>query len=103
MKQASTAQIDVTAIPTQLAALLNVSEWLAGIMLSLFILLLVLLPTMYLTKGKAYGVYIIFSMAVLAPLVGLGWFPVYVYIVILLLLALGFGKKLRDFIGSVGQ
>lgn len=99
----STAEIDVTAIPAQLASLLNVSEWLAGIFLSIFILMLILTPTMYLTKGKAYGLYIIFSMATLAPLVGLGWFPVYIYIVILLLLALGFSQKLRDFIGSVGQ
>lgn len=99
----STAQIDVTEIPAQLASLLNISEWLSGIILSIFILMLILTPTIYLTKGKAFGLYIIFSMATLAPLVGLGWFPVYIYVLILLLLALGFSEKLRDFIGSVGR
>jgi len=99
----STAAIDVTEFPAQVAALTGLSEWLAGTVISLFVLMVILLPIVYLTKGKAFALYIILSMAVLAPLVGLGWFPVYIYFLILFLLALGFSQKLRDFLGSVGQ
>jgi hypothetical protein len=93
----------VTEFPTILATQLGISDWIAGIILSLFVLLLILLPSMYLTKGKAYGVYIILGMAVLAPLVGLGWFPVYIYIIVLFLIALGFSSKLRDFLGGLNR
>lgn len=86
-----------------LSSLIGISEWLSGIVLSLFILMLVMVPTIYLTKGKSYGLYIVFSLVTIAPLVGLGWFPLYIYVIILLLLALGFSEKLRDFLGGLNK
>jgi hypothetical protein len=100
---ANATTFEVTEIPTYIDNQLNCGEFVAGLLVILLLLLIVILPTMYLTKGKAYGVYIILSMAVLAPLVGLGWFPVYVYIIILFLIALKFSQALRDFLGSVGR
>lgn len=75
--------------------------FIGGLIASLILLCLVLFPTMILTKGKAYSLYILLSLAVLAPLVGLGWFPVYVYIIIVLLIALKFGKEMADFLGGL--
>lgn len=94
---------EVTEIPTYLDNQLGVGTFIGGLIASLFVLGIVMIPLIYLTKGKAYSLYIIFSMAILAPLVGLGWFPVYVYVIILLLLAFGFSEKLRDLLGSVGR
>lgn len=101
MKQASTGEIDLMEIPSQLAGLLNVSEWLAGLFLSLFILMLIMLPTMYLTKGKQGALYIIIGMVTLAPLTGIGWFPVWVYIIIVLAIAFGMGRQIIDFFGGL--
>lgn len=97
------AAFEVTEVPTYIDNQLGVGEFIGGLLASLFILMLFLLPTIYLTKGKQASLYIILSLVILAPLIALGWFPVYVYILILLLLALGFGKKITDFLGGIGK
>lgn len=94
---------DVMQVPTYVDDQLGCGVFIAGLLVSLVVLSLIMIPTMYLTKGKAYSLYIIFSMVILAPLTALGWFSVWVYILILLLLALGFGSKIADFLGGVGK
>lgn len=61
----------------------------------------VMIPVIILTKGKQYTLYIIVSMATIAPLVGLGWFPVWIYMIIILMIALAFGQKIADTIGGL--
>lgn len=92
---------DLTEVPRYLDNQLNCGTFVGGLLASIAVLCIVMLPLMLMTKGKAYSVYIIFSMATIAPLVGLGWFPVYVYIIIILLIALKFGQQIADFLGGL--
>ena len=92
---------DIAEVPAYLDSQLNCGEFVGGLIASVVCLMIVLLPTMYLTKGKAYSLYIVLSFAVLAPLVGLGWFPVWLYIIIILAIALGFGEKISSFLGGI--
>lgn len=94
----------VSDVPSSIESGLGITGsdgFIGGLIASLVLLCLVLFPTMILTKGKAYSLYILVSMAVLAPLVGLGWFPIYVYIIIVLLIALKFGRELADLLGGL--
>lgn len=94
---------DIMEVPTYVNDQLGCGEFIAGLLVSLVIFSLIMLPTIYLTKGKAYSIYIVMGMVILAPLVAFGWFPIYIYIIIIFLLAFGFSSKLRDFFGSVGR
>lgn len=94
---------EVSDVPSYLDEQLGCGEFVGGLIASVVLLCIVMLPTMYLTKGKAYSLYIIFGLLVLAPLVGLGWLPVWLYIIIILLIALGFGKQLAVFFGGIGK
>lgn len=77
--------------------------FIGGLIASVALLVIVMLPLIYLTRGKAYSLYIIFSLLTLAPLVGLGWVPIWLYIIVLLLIAMGFGKELAKFLGGLGK
>ncbi len=92
---------DLTEVPTYIDNQLGVGEFIGGLLASIFILMLTLVPLMVLTKGKQYTVYIIVALAVLAPLVGLGWFPIWVYILIVLAIAVGLGRQISDAIGGL--
>ena len=94
---------DIMEVPTYLDEQFACGEFVGGLLASLILLCIVMLPLMYLTKGKAYSIYILFGLLVLAPLVGLGWLPVWLYIIIVLLIALGFGKQLAGFFGGLGR
>jgi len=92
---------DIMEVPTYIDEQFGCGEFVGGLLASLVLLSLILLPLMYLTKGKAYGIYIVFGLLVLAPLVGLGWLPVWLYIIIILALAIGFGRKLAEVLGGL--
>lgn len=95
------SSLDFTELPTYLDNQIGVGTFIAGLLCSLIGLSLVMLPLIYLTKGKAYSLYIFFGLIVTAPFVGLGWFPVWLFIIIVLAIALGFGQKLADFLGGL--
>lgn len=100
---ANAAPVAIQDLPERVAYQFTIDEWLAGMLLSIGVLMLVMLPTIYLTKGKQMTLYIIFALAVLAPLVGLGWFDLWAYIIILLAIAAGFSKQLINFFGGIGR
>lgn len=95
--------IDITEFPSILGAQLGISDWIAGSILGVFILMLILLPTIYLTKGKQYSLYIIVCIVVMSPIIAIGWFPVWTFIIIILLIAVGFGRQIADFLGGIGR
>lgn len=80
---------------------LNTGTFVAGLLISMVILVLTLLPVLVMTKGKIFSLYILLSLAILAPLVGLGWFPIWLYIIIVLAIALGMGQKIADALGGL--
>ncbi len=97
----SASSFNVTAIPSQVGSQLGVDAFIGGLLISILLLMLVLIPTMIMTRGKAYSVYLVLALATLAPLTALGWFNVWVFIVIVLVIALGTGQKVAEFLGGL--
>lgn len=92
---------DFTQLPTYLDNQIGVGTFVAGLLLSLVFEMFVLIPVMLMTRGKYFSLYMVFFFAVAAPLVGLGWFPIWLYIILILAIALGFGEKIAGWIGGV--
>lgn len=92
---------DIMSVPEYLDNQLGCGTFIGGLIASIAVLMLTLLPVMIMTKGKQYTLYIVLFFAVLAPLVGLGWFPIWLYIILLIGIALGLGQKISDMIGGL--
>lgn len=92
---------EVTEIPTYIDNQLGVGEFIGGLLASIAVLMLTLVPLIILTKGKQAVLYIIVALTVLSPLVGLGWFPIWVFIIIILAIAVGLGRQFSDFLGGL--
>lgn len=88
-------------LPTYLDNQLGVGTFVAGLLITMVVLALTLIPVMVLTKGKIWSLYILFSLVVTAPFVALGWFPVWLYIVIILAIALGMGQRIAEALGGL--
>lgn len=95
------APFNVTAVPEQVGTQLGTSSFVGGLLVSIFILMLVLVPTLIMTRGKAFTLYIVLALATLAPLVALGWFNIWVFIVIVLAISVGIAEKLTGFLGGI--
>jgi hypothetical protein len=91
---------NVTGVPSQVGIQLGVGSFVGGLVCSIVILLLFLVPTMIMTKGKYEALYIILSLAILTPLVAMGWFNFWVFLVIVLAIAAGVAPKVADFLGG---
>jgi hypothetical protein len=92
------ATFDITQIPVQLGTALGVSESIAQMMISAFILMMCMLP-IFLGRGKPATV-IVVGMAVLGVLTAMGWMEPIVTTLILLVAAAFLATKARDWIGG---
>ena len=94
--------VDITELPAQLAAQLGITEFIAGLIISVVFICLTLLPVIVATKGKAdfFGMYLLLGILVLSVLVALGWLPVWIFILIIIALAIGLARSLSDAIGG---
>lgn len=92
---------DIMSVPEYLDDQLGCGEFIGGLLASIAVVMITLLPVLVMTKGKNYTLYLVLFFAVLAPLVGLGWFPVWLYIILLLVIALGLGQKISDMLGGL--
>ena len=92
---------DIMSVPEYMDAQLGCGEFIGGLLASIALLMITLLPLMVATKAKQPTLYLVMFFAVAAPLVGLGWFPIWLYIILILAIALGFGQKLSDFLGGL--
>lgn len=88
-------------LPTYIDTQLGVGTFIAGLLISLVILMLVLLPVLVVTKGKQFSLYMVLTLVTLAPLTALGWFNAWVFIVIILAIAVGLGQKITDLLGGL--
>lgn len=97
----TTSQVNINDFPIYLGTQLGVSSFIAGLLISLFVLMLVILPIVYLTKGKQGALYVIIGLCTLAPLVAIGWLDIWLYAIILIAIAFGMGKQLISFFSEL--
>lgn len=67
-------------IPEWLANAWLIDEAVAQVILSIIVIFTILLPVMYLSKGKNPTLYMIFAFLAECLLVGLGWMPFWILI-----------------------
>ena len=75
-------------IPSQLADFFGITEASAQVILSIVLIFMVLLPVMYLTKGKTLTIYLIVFFLVETVCIGIGWMPYWVMIATVAMMAI---------------
>lgn len=81
--------MQVTEIPSWLSGVWGITEAVAQVILSIVVIMAVLLPTMYVTRGKnAITIYVSMFFLCELFLVGVGWLPFWVLILTATLAAL---------------
>jgi hypothetical protein len=95
------APFNLTTVPSQVGTQLGVGAFIGGLLCSLVVLMLILVPIMIMTKGKQFTLYLILTLVTLAPLTALGWFNLWVMILIVLAIAVKLGLTIADSLGGM--
>lgn len=87
-------------IPTGLSEALGIGTFAAGLLTSIILLMVCLLPCVILTlkaKGNQATIFVLITgMSLLGFDVAVGWFPIWMFAVIVLLIAVMYGKRFAD-------
>ena len=77
-------------VPASFAEYFGINEGTAQVILSIFVIFTILLPTMLLARGKnATMIYLVMLLLAELLLVGLGWMPFWILIATVSMMALG--------------
>jgi len=94
------SNIFLEEFPEGLAAALNIDTFTAGIILSLFVIMLCILPIIIAKRGRSnFITEMIIGVVAVSLCMALQWLPLYVGLVINLLVAIALSAKLRDWMG----
>lgn len=90
--------MDITDIPSYFSGITGMNETTAQLILSVFVIFLLLLPYVIITKGEPNSVVSLMLVFIaLSICLGLGWAPFWILIMMLVILAAGVA-----FIGTKG-
>jgi len=89
-------------IPEWLANTWLIDEAVAQVILSIVVIFTILLPVMYLSKGKTPALYMIFAFLAECLLVGLGWMPFWVLIATIAVMAIAVAMLGADTVLGTG-
>lgn len=99
---ADTIHHNLLDIPQGIATTLGISVFAAGLLVSIVLLMVCVLPFVILTmRSRGNGVMIatlIVGMSVLGFCVAVAWFPIWFFAVLIVLVGLMFGAKIKDMI-----
>jgi len=93
--------IDLTQVPTQLGAALNISSFAAGLIASAFMLLLFDLPIVIFSRNTM--LLSVMTILVLCIDVALTWLPYFTLVIVIFMLALLFASEMRTWITGRGH
>lgn len=94
------ATIFLTDFPEALATFFNTSTFIAGIMCSLVILVITIVPVVIVKRGRnTFYIEMVIGMVDVTLCMAIGWLPLYVGLVVNLLTAIALSAKLRDWLG----
>lgn len=94
------SSIFIEEIPELLATALNTDEFVAGILCSLFLILLVTLPIIIVKRGRSnFITEMILGIVAVSACMAMQWLPLYVGLVINLLVAIALSAKLKGWLG----
>lgn len=81
-------QVALEDIPALLADALGISEATAQVLLSVIVILALLLPTMYLARGRAITIQLVMIFLAECLLIGMGWLPYWLLIATIAVMAI---------------
>ena len=88
-------------MPSEFATYFGINETTAQLMLSLVVIFTLLLPTMYLAKGKnAVTIWLIVTFLGECIVLGLGWLPFWIMITTIAVTVLGMAITTSNAIGG---
>lgn len=82
----------IASVPTWFSDTWGISLEAAQVILSIVAILMVLLPVLYLTKGKGLTIPAVMFILVEFFLIGIGWMPFWIAIVTITVIALGVAR-----------
>lgn len=92
--------IFIEAIPELLAEALNTTEFVAGILCSLVLLMICIFPIIIAKRGKSNFISeMIIGIVAVTACMALQWLPAYVGLVINVLVAIALSAKLKGWLG----
>ena len=92
----------IEEIPEWLADTWLIDEVVAQVILSIVVIFTILLPVMYLSKGKSPTLYFIFIFLAECLLVGLGWLPFWILIATIAVMAIAVAMLGADTVLGTG-
>lgn len=92
--------IILTEIPSRIASLLGIDVFTAGILASLFAMLMFILPVLIFSKN-VFAV-IIIGLSTMGFLTALTWLPFWLFLIVTLVIALMFAGQMREWITGRG-
>ena len=91
--------INLTEFPKQLAETLNIIEFAGGVLATLILMSLFLLPAMILAR-KNYMLHLTFVLSVMCFAIAVGWLPVWLLLLTVMVVAALWSGKVRDWISG---
>lgn len=92
--------MSLESIPTYFSDFMDISLEAAQVILSIVVILAVLLPVLFLTKGKGIIIPAVMFVLTEAFLVGIGWLPSWLMIVTVVVIALVFARTTSVFVSG---
>ena len=89
------SQVNLLDIPQQLGLALGITPFAAGILASLFVIMIAILAVMLLSRGRNGSASLITGIVAVAGCTAIGWFPVFLLIIIVFMTAVAFGDKMK--------
>ena len=92
----------IEEIPEWLSDAWLIDEAVAQVILSIVVIFSILLPVMYLSKGKTPALYMIFAFLAECLLVGIGWMPFWILIATVAVMAIAIAMLSADVVLGTG-
>jgi len=97
------SEVNLLNIPEQLGIRLGVGTFAGGILASVILLMICVLPIALISRKRGTGsimAELIVGLAVLGGCVAMAWFPVWIFILLILLISLFFSNKITGLFGG---
>lgn len=94
----SNSTIFLEELPEALAEALNIDTFVAGLLMSAFVLLMFLMPMLILKRSKGFMSEMVISIVLCCALIGLTWLPYWAGLVIALLAAVMVSSKVKGWL-----
>lgn len=94
---------EIMEVPTYIDNQLGCGTFIGGMIASIVVLCLTLIPIIVLTRGSSrlMSLYMLVGFVDLGLVVALGWFPIWIFIIIVVAISVGLGREITAALGGL--